>query len=257
MPINKLIYRLDFEPNFDIIDSAGKILRIFQEQGKDEKTWPQLGDTIENRSVTGKNLSDENGLWYSITILPTSIIGQFESIEGINFVDIEKTKFFNDLTKTTNILRKEFKLTNFTRTGIRFYLFNPLSYELKEVHSGFNQMLSSFSQNFYETLGGIVDSGVQINGENDDGIRYNFRFGPYLKDFGKIIDYANKKPKIKQLVDSIEKDFKLTYDIDFFEKNKYLSETTNLKKWASPIIQRAFEAISIIESSVIKKIEER
>lgn len=251
MPLHKIIYRFDFKPNFEIIDSAGKLLGILQEQG----CWPQLGESINERSITGKDVSEDKGYFCTVGIKPTSIIGQFELIEGIELNGIEKLKIFNNMVKTTNILRKEFNICDFIRAGFRLFVFNPLDHDLEKVHLGYNKIFTSFADDLSETLGEFKDSGIKIDGEHKNGIYYKFKFGPYLNDFNKIINEIKVTPNIQQRIDEIENTFKLTYDLDFFEKNKHLSETTNLKKWALPLMDRASKAISTIESIVTQNIE--
>ena len=243
MSVHKLIFRLDFEPNFNIVDSTGKILRLLQEAGK-RKHWPDLGETAEKHSISGRNISKEEGWLTSITIDPVAISGHIESLQGIPIEKIEDSKPVSRLFKITNEFRREFHINNLKRTGFRLFLFeeNP-KVNKKNVKKAFLHLFDKdLINSLSEVLGTFTDSGIGFDGTHDDGIQFHLHWGPYtqgelkrhLQEFGQLYKHCDTDP-FKSQDDGLI----VTVDIDFFEKDHQLHETTSFAKWCRPVIDRA------------------
>lgn len=249
MSLYRLIFRLDFDPVFQVIDSAGKILRIFQDfKSNDEHVWPTLGENHEKRSVTAQAQSEDEGWYRSITIDPTCIVGELETVQGIPLGAIEKNDHFIHLEHTANALRKEFQLTNFQRLGIRFYVFTQ---EIQKDRA--NEFVSRFiaddiKKPLKEILGQLEDTGIALDGVGEDKISYHFNFGPHKREFIKLL---NKVPKNRSTGDAAEgviENTGLLFDIDLFERAHHLAETTRFIKWCMPLFEKAEKSVNIIKS---------
>jgi hypothetical protein len=249
MSLHRLIFRLDFDPVFQVIDSVGKILDIFQGfKSKGDDVWPMLGENIETRSISGQAKSTKDGWFRSLTIEPTSIVGEFESLEGIPLDSIENSELFRHLEVTTNALKKEFHLTKFQRIGIRFYIFSK---EFPKDNA--NKFVSSFIADtaktpLFEVFGESTDTGIAIDGLDEDGVNYHFNFGPHNKEFRKVLRELPKTEIINDSVEDLIEQTGLLFDIDLFVKRHYLAETTRFSKWCLPLFEKADKGVNVIKS---------
>lgn len=254
MSVHRVIYRLDFEPNFDIIDSTGQILRLIKESG-DGKHWPDLGEIPDRHSVSGRNSSKEDGWWTSITIEPAALIGEFESLEGISVEQVEKSKFIHRLFKITNTLRKTFHIDTFKRVGFRLFLFEETLADRATVLTAFQSFVDKkFSETLIETLGGYTDLGIALNGQHEDGLQYKLKCGPYAD--GELKNYLSNIHRMNLDTERIavkETNLTLTLDIDLYEQNVHLSETTNFSKWCYPVLIKNTKTIEIVLRNLLDK----
>ncbi|OCC15400.1 hypothetical protein DBT_1147 [Dissulfuribacter thermophilus] len=246
MSIHKLIFRLDFEPNFQVIDSPGRILQLLHEAGGG-KDWPELGETREKRTITGKIFDREGGWLASITIDPVAISGYMESISGLSLEKIEDSTPISRLFRITNKIRQEFSINIFKRTGLRMFLF--------ETEEETNLVKSACQKGFYrlyeqdllsvlqENLGSSTDCGMAFDGINDEEMQYHIKWGPYreselrqhLKEFHSIYKNCSSDPFPP------DENIILTIDIDLFETDHSISESISLAKWCRPMIERTLK----------------
>ena len=254
MSVHRVIYRLDFEPNFDIIDSTGQILRLIKETG-DGKYWPDLGEIPERHSVSGRNLSKEEGWWMSITIEPTALIGEFESLDGISVEQVEKSQFINKLFKITNALRKKFQIDTFKRIGFRLVLFEDTQADRAAVLTAFQAFIDEdLSGSLVETLGGYTDLGIALDGQHEDGLQYKLKCGPYAE--GELKNYLPNIHRMNLGAERLaakETDLTITLDIDLYEQNAHLSETTNFRKWCYPVLVKNRKTVDIVLQNLLDK----
>lgn len=252
MPVHRVIYRLDFEPVFDIIDSAGKILRLLKEAGKGEH-WPDLGEIPDRHSVSGRNSSKKEGWWTSISLEPTALIGEFETLDGLHVEQIEKSKFIARLFSMTNMFRKEFRINTFKRIGFRIILFEKAATDRESVKNAFQSLLDkNFSDNLVKTLGGYTDIGIALDGQHDDGLFYKLKCGPYGER-----EFKNYLPNLQRIADAEKMEDKadhlaLTMDIDMYEKNTHLSDTMHFKKWCYPVLAKNTKVIDTVSQAIMK-----
>lgn len=246
MSVHKIIFRLDFEPNFQIMDSPGEILRLLYESGGG-KDWPELGETKEKRAVTGKCFMKEKGWNAAISIEPVAISGHVESIPGLPLDKLEDTAPVSRFFKTANRIRKKFIINQFKRTGFRIFLFETeketgLTRDTcQQAFRGlYHKELLSALQN---QLGDFEDAGMAFDGIHEDAIQYHFKWGPYrngelrqyLQQFDSIYKHCSSDPFPH------DEDMILTLDIDFFETDHSISESMNLTKWCGPMIERTLK----------------
>jgi uncharacterized protein YggL (DUF469 family) len=247
MPVHRVIYRLDFEPNFDIIDSTGKVLGLIKEAGNGNH-WPDLGEISDRHSVSGRNSSREDGWWTSISIEPAALIGEFETLEGLSVEQIEKSKFVSRLFKITNTFRKEFKIEDFKRIGFRLIFFEEIETDRESLRKAFQSLIDkNLSDNLVKTLGGYTDLGIAFNGQHEDGLLYKMKCGPYAD--GELKNYLPNMQRIYINTNRMEEQeisLSFTMDIDLYEQNVKLSETTNFNKWCYPVLGKDAKAIDII-----------
>ena len=254
MTVHRVIYRLDFEPNFDIIDSTGRILRLIKEAGSGEH-WPDLGETPDRHSVSGRNSSKEDGWWASVSIEPAALIGEFETLEGLSVEQIEKSKIISRLFKITNIFRKEFKIEVFKRIGFRLIMFEETGESRESIRMAFQSLIDkNLSDDLVDTLGGYTDLGFALNGQHEDGLLYKMKCGPYADG-----EFKNYLPNMHRMcintskIEEQEETLTLTMDIDLYEHNVHLSETTNFNKWCYPVLAKDAKSYDIILQNLMDK----
>ncbi len=255
-----MIFRLDFEPNFSIIDSQGRILHILQKAGEG-RHWPDLGITSDKHQVTGKKISREDGWLAAISVGPANISGHMESLEGIPLENIEDSLPVSRLFRIVNIIRKEFHVSNYKRTGVRFLLFED---DMESNSDGIKEaFLCLFDHNMVRdlspTLGAFTDCGMAFDGSNEDGINFHLKWGPYregelkrhLQEFDHFYRNCISSPY------KTDSDIALTIDIDFYETDHQLHESVGFGKWCRPLIDRALRMKKDIEETIIRQQGER
>jgi hypothetical protein len=252
MPVCRLIFRLDFTVNFDVIEHSGEVMRTLWNAFESERNSGfELKENQRNRTIILRYLSENGDFIKHLNVEPTSINGAFESTEG---VEIDKLlndqKGFLFLTKLASQLCEQFRIDTILRSGLRLFYFNKLgSQEGNDVVRAFHKMLNADTISTLETrLGTIQDYGIVLDGTFDDGVRYHFGTGPYRSEEAQKY-FAEIAGNFSQ-----QTDFDFTCDLDLYENNFSLS-SRQLSKMYRPVVAKASEIIQATESEVLKILE--
>lgn len=246
MNICRVVFRIDFDVNYEIIDSAGKIMRMMGDNLNSD--LKDLGEAVGNRRISARFISKERDRQYHVTVDPISIHFTLEILGGATYDKLETIDEFNKLIKITNLLRKEFSISNLKRLGFRlFCLDNPTTSFESSKKTNLTLIDSSINSKITDTIGTIDDVGLSFDGTNEDGIGFHLRFGPYKQsESDKYFD------ELKKEFAEIDK-FNLIYDIDFFEKAFELNKDVSILKWIGPNINRFKKLSSSINSIISNK----
>lgn len=249
MPVCRLIFRLDFKLNYDIVGAPEKVMRIINESAG--SFWSDLGENIKGRLITARNESEENRWGRNITVSPNTISGFFEKHEGFAIEDIENDEIFLNFVKIINRLRGQFRINDLQRCGLRFFYFSKIASEENAVNQAFQRMLdNTLLEEVISSLGEIQDIGIHLEGSHEDKIKYHVNCGTYFKGEaekkGYLEYFANKFDQVKE--------FDFICDIDLYEDSFFLSEMASYAKWCNPLINKARKFINLGELLLSKKI---
>lgn len=246
MPACRLIFRLDFDLNYDIVDQPGNIMRLI-----DQVAGSEISNIAENQSlrgVAGKYVSQDHKVVSEFSVQPTNIVAWVEMVDGIDLKDIMVDKRFLLLAKLTDEVCEQFNINEIRRSGVRVFYFSKVQKDENSFSAYRSFINNELISGIEKCLGPIQDYGVIFDGESDQKIKYHCRSGPlkekenYLKYFqtigAKVSEYS--------IWDYI-------IDIDLYEQNIALSKIS-FRKWFRPQIEKATELINIIESRIEKSI---
>jgi hypothetical protein len=251
MPVCRLIFRLDFKVNFEIIERSGTTMRMLWETfEKENPKGFELKENRNNRSVTIRSVSENGDFTRHLNVEPTSINGVFESIEG---VEVNKllydTKGFIFLTKLASDLCEEFHIDHILRSGLRLLHLNKLGKYAGDIVKAYQPMFNTEVINrFEDKLGSIQDYAIVLDGVSEDGVGYHFLTGPYRteeaqKFFHEIADTISKQA-----------DYDMVCDLDLYENDFSLSKRS-VSKLYRPLIAKAERVIETLEKEIIRNLE--
>ena len=139
MSIYRLIFRLDFEPNFQMFDSTGKIMgKLLSETIEGNKFLPELLERSQGHGVAAKYVNETSTEMRMLTIEPVSIHGSFELSKGVSLEKLEQNVVFEKIIKLVNEFRREFGIEVLTRCGIRFFYLSKFNSDDENIISKFN-----------------------------------------------------------------------------------------------------------------------
>ncbi|MDY0223644.1 MAG: hypothetical protein RBR67_21180 [Desulfobacterium sp.] len=216
MPIYGAIFRLDFEPVYEIFDSPGKIMKELHTK-KIAKTLllPDLLEQNDKRIITARFVSKIRDEMRSLSVEPISIHGTFETVDGVEIERLNDYNVFTKLVQLVDTFRQDYNINNLFRCGLRLFIFDTIGN--KDGHSSIDKTKDLIDRNltddFQKIFGNIKDVGIAFDGTSEDDISYKFKCGPYsTKGFDKHLSVTN------ELFDkNTNHDF--IADVDIFEKN--------------------------------------
>ncbi len=245
MPVCRLIFRLDYKVKFDIFDNASKIMHLMNEQGDD--FWNVYNDDPTKRTITAVKESNENFFFRALTVTPIHIDCNLERHEGIELAGLENDPMLTKIIKITNSVRKEFKINDLVRSGLRIFYLDKLELGKGSITKAIEKLISpGIIKDINGELGQISDIGFAFDVEHGDKIHYHYRFGPYFKGEAKKYLTYQTKTFDKNI------DFNFVADIDLYEMNFSIAESVNYLKWCRPIFEKANNSIENTKKIIIE-----
>jgi len=249
MPIYRLVFRIDFEPVFDIFDSKGKIMRILlDEKMDDSKFLPDLLEDSKSHAVLAKFTNKDEDI-RTFTVEPTSLSASFESINGAECSALGSHIVFHKFIKLANIFRQEFSINDLKRCGLRLLHFDTIGIHDCSSIQQFKSIIDNrIAHEIEQTVGNITDIGLAFDGAHDDKTKYHIKFGPYSTDgIDKYFVHIAEKFDETTEHDTI-------IDIDIYEEDFRINNTVSFIKWCNPIIEKANKSVNVITSRLTSKI---
>lgn len=247
MPVCRVVFSLDFNINYEIINAPGKVMELLNESV--DNFWSTLGENPTGRRITAINESEEQRWGRNFSVRPNRIGASFEKHEGISIKNIANDDVFHKLVKITNKVREQFHIKNLQRCGLRLFYFAKLGSKKDEVKQAFQKMLDKpLVDGILPCLGEIQDIGIVVDGVHEDKIKYHFRCGPYFKG------EADKKKYLQYFGDKFDQteNFDMVCDIDLYEHSFSLTEMVSFAKWCNPLLNKAQKFINLFESLLLK-----
>jgi hypothetical protein len=241
MRAHRLVYRADFPRNYELMNQPGTVARMLVENFPKD-FFDAYGEERNTRRSIAKKLSREKGTYKAITVEPTAVVCEIESVGGTEMQRIAEGEF-KTLSATIGDIFKTFKIFNLERSGLRLYIFGqaPNGSSLQRVLKLINPALIKSTES---CLGGITDAGLALDGTSEEKVSYHLKFGPYLG--------AQEHPKYFAAVNDIfskSLDANFVIDLDMFE-SKFADTTGRPMKWCGHQLNVARRAVDFVVDSL-------
>ena len=128
----RAILRLDYERNYEMINRPGTVAKLLSDETP-AGFFDFFGEDRGARRLIAKRVITEKARYRALTVEPTAIVLDLESVAGWPIQAIEDSEDFLTLCAVANALLKEFKITKFERAGLRLFLFGQAAPTLDKV----------------------------------------------------------------------------------------------------------------------------
>lgn len=244
MSVNRIIYRLDFNLNYDIVEQPGQIMKLLDRIADDDYV---LKENMQRRGVASVFTSTDGKVITELTVEPQTIVVSYENAEGIDLDKILIDETFLSLTKLTGKVCEKYHINDINRSGFRIFYFGSI----QNNEAAFNAYRSFYDTDlidvFENFLGDIQDYAVHFNGASTEGIKYHCKTGPLKKDENYNAYFQNMSPDVLP-----SDNWGFIVDIDLYEENIAISNIP-IHKWFRPKIEKATELINNIGLEVEKR----
>ncbi len=247
MPVCRLIFRLDFELNFQIVDHPGEVMRMITQLP--DEILSELRESSGRRGIAGWYKSDDGDLVRQFAVEPRSVVASIESLEGIEINRLISNEGFETLTKMADSVCEMFKVETIQRSGLRLFYFSKLHNEDRVVKAFGSVLPEGLTDGVNEVLGPIQDYGINFDGGSAQGFKYHIRSGPLRKEENKSQYFEH----INELFQD-SSDFDFACDIDFYEHD-FAPSKIPIRRWHRPMIKKANDLIDLIEAQITSYME--
>jgi hypothetical protein len=244
MSVCRLIFRLDFDVNYDIIDHPGGVMKLIDQAG--DSYWSEMTENQRRRGLAGKYISDDGEMANEFIVEPKAIIASFELVDGVDLKKIVDEKSFLLLAKLTDSMCEKFHINEIRRSGIRVFHFDNLQRDRKPLSVSKTFFDDDLTGGVESVLGEIQDCGVSFDGASEEGVKYHCRIGPLKEDEDYAKYFENIGPKFGEL-----SNWDFVVDIDLYEQDIAISKTP-MRKWFRPQIEKATKLINFVGSEFEK-----
>jgi hypothetical protein len=228
----RLIYRLDFPRNYEIINLPGEIVRILVEE-PEKDFFSEVGDDRIARKVLGRTIPEDGKVLKAMSVEPTAIVLEYESADGVPISRLEDIPDFKAMLALLEITLNRFKITNINRAGLRLFVFDNVTEKFDRTLQFFKAQVSAGLLDACESsLGQAMDVGFVFEGKAESGLSYNFRTGPF-RGASEVRRYlSHVHPRFAK--DSARD---VVFDVDVYEQN--FSYGRSNAKWWRPAAETA------------------
>lgn len=244
----RVIFRLDFLRNYEMINQPGTVARLIND-GAQTEFFDFFGEDRAARRIQVKRLLKDPLRFRSLTVEPTAIVCDLEIGDGIAVQAVADDDDFATLCVITSNLLKKFDITKFERAGLRLFMFGANAGGAKGAVRVFRSLVSpTMLSPVEELLGRISDIGIAAEGMGDTKVAYRFKAGPflgveeYIKYFSNINDLLTKEPVIDTVI-----------DLDVYE-NKFSYTASSVVRWCVPQFAAASRLADRIAGMVAKEV---
>lgn len=223
--LKKIIYAVEYEPLFSLVDSRGRLLSSI----KESDLFEAIG--IGSNGVDARET--RNNRWITLTINTRKLSGLFE-------VDQLSPSNYNNYFRFITQLVTDLNITSFLRIGVRFFLLN----EVETFESANNIFINKIDQRLRNLIGNnFVDSAiVPVVAEGNNKIR--IAMGPIKNE-----EYS----RYFILHDRINIPAALFYDCDFFVTT-YQYRSFRLERFLVDAYENILGKVRRINQSLINEL---
>jgi len=241
MPIHRIIFRIDYKANFEIMNSPGTVMSLMN--GDNHEYWQEFHDSSQTRQISGVYSKSDKGIQRRLTVDPSSINFEIEWLEGMPFTKLEDDNDYRELFKRVKALCTNFHINEFNRAGIRFIHLSTVGSEGGNLASSFSGLFPvNLHFSVQNSMGKPYDYGIAIDGSDVDGSKYHLKFGPY-----------SKSEKTKYFLAAGEIDENLICDLDFYEES-FAFANSNPTGWVRPFINKGNIVINELTKELLERI---
>lgn len=242
MAVRRIIFRLDFRPNFDIVDAPGTVMRLLDPD--QDGFWDALHDAQAKRLIVADWISPDGTEFRKVSVEPVALTFSIERSTGFEMDRIEHDATFSKVLNRVQNIYEKFKLSKLQRAGIRFY-YMPSAFAGAESLELFRKQISGdFTGGLEKQFGDVRDVGISYEGGHEDGVSYNFRAGPYFpRESKKYVEKIGEKLE-SETIASI-------FDIDLYETDFVMG--VRILPWVKDQVARFRVGVKALEQLLIAK----
>jgi hypothetical protein len=237
--ILKLLWRLDHEYSYALLDKKGAVLRTLFTEVKGYWQNASTGALPESLVANFVSAAETRAM----SVEPTSCNGSLEWPLG---QDLERFLTHDSFRNLSRILEKILNLCEVRgvlRAGIRFILV-----ERADISAGFRDRFARQTSNFYvrcseEVLGQITDTAIVLEGKHDDGIGYRLLLGLTAEKNILQNSLGIRASDLSELLTH-----QLFFDIDLYEQSISFREHS-LQRWATTKVDKIVRLVREFRSA--------
>ncbi len=230
----RLFWRLDYSFAYDLLQHRGDVVRVLLTEV--DKLWPTAGSGAIPDSLVATFSSPSEAR--AISVETMSCNGSIEWPAG---QDLERVLTQDSFRNTSRVVERVLKLCGVTvmvRAGIRLIVLEKASTGSTGFRNAFiAQVSNAYIRTAKKQLGDILDIGLVLEGQSEDGVSYRLQVGPTEEK--NIRANLTTRPNVG-IDDLLE--HQLFFDIDLFEHNFSFREHT-LQKWAVTKLDKAVQFV--------------
>ena len=239
--IAKIIFRIDFPTNFEMLDSFGKLMNSLE---KKSNTPYFLKKAILHDSPSKKVIlkAENDDCQMQLTNNLSTYDGVIEFITDYKSSTPTNNPFFKLAQSHYNKIA-DLGIDKFVRVGARFYvLVKNEKFTFTKLKKYFDKKMSDFSCEFDEHFKDPYDSSIIIERENSVGEVFHLQFGPYRKEESAKY-YQYERPEKEALF----------FDVDIWQLN-FRSNNFDIEKLMKNRIKALEGVVTNISNTIIKEI---
>ena len=242
MAVHRVIFRLDFDPAFAMINVPGTILKSLSETVPDY--FSEFSHETSAHKISGKFQDDVVGR--SITIEPSTIVLEIKSKEPIKLLNFPTHQHIKPAVEIITALCSEFKIGQIKRSGLRCFYFFKIFTDRGKALSAFQKAVQTpLIEIIKGQFGEIKDYGITFQGSHPDKLNYRCMVGPYLDNEAEKYLPA----KYAKLIEEQKYDF--TSDLHIYEKDFNLAGTP-LPRWLNAVSTRMKNSVEATEKYLVE-----
>jgi hypothetical protein len=223
----RFIFRLDFDPCFEIADHPGTIMSHLSKS--DPSFWSNIGASNQFFQITANRRTNDkpNRVGADMTIELTSISSSIEFEQGISLNEFWDSHYLRVLETACSSVMERFQLRKINRCGARFFLTSEETDESKKKKERYFANINAYYvPSELEKSIEISDFSLTFVGQLDHDLRFRLVTGPYEKN--------DRRKYFTQL--RLDEDDQLTNlslfsaDVDLFQEKVNFTGTT-VHRW--------------------------
>lgn len=242
MPIHRIIFRLDFRVNFNIMNNPGKVLEVIDKAQK--SFWSKFQVSSSQYTLSAFFETKNKDLFRKINIEPSAVTLELETVAGVKLDKIEIDDSYKQMLMIISKICKEYQIEKIQRAGFRLLYCDKIGNEEDSIKLFCKMFDKGITSGIEKVLGDIVDYGMSFDGHGSDKIHYHIHSGPYFPDeirkyFKVISEEFNKN------------NYNMICDLDLYE-NDFSLKNILVSNWLNPLYIKSQNIIDFIKSQLIK-----
>ncbi len=227
----KLLWRLDYNVAFGLLDKRGIVLRTLLTEV--ESYWQHAGTGPLPDSLVASYIGESEARNISVEL--NSCNGSIEWPLGQDLDRVLSADSFRQLSKILGKILNLCDINAVARAGLRLILVERIAPDATGREAFSRETSNFYVRSVENSIGRVTDIGIVLEGQHEDGVGYKLQFGPTAK---KNIAQNLTTPHDDEATGLLSHE--LFFDIDLYENNFSFREHT-LHKWAITKVDKISE----------------
>lgn len=213
--VMRLLFRIDYQVNYKIMDQLGEILGIVQISAP--KYWQTVGESRGNRSAVLQRKDSSIPLTANFTVDISSIGGTLELPEGADWDSRTIAEYVKYSSVAVAGIMNKYQMMALSRIGLRVVIFDYDEIIRNNRRAPFETLADrTFLRDFENSFGTISDLALTLEGKTPSNVHYRLSAGPGSPS--DILRHQLIPPESYDPPADISQ-HQLTADIDMFESD--------------------------------------